>query len=264
MLVSSLYATVCNILLEPGGFQLGLITNAQFLQFYRAVMEDFLGKTKLYKGVAFDPQQYSVAQYQIPDWLSDIEAVFSDGLALGMDNESSISGRDKNWQSRIDQPRSWRMDKLNMQTLGLFPAPIVESPLVPPIGAPYFGIVSADAPGSAPAVAANIGTIIQANQTGTYTTPGLFFGATNLAQASRGNVAMIGVLGLFTENVTLNSPIEHLTDDWVPFIQYGILAKIFGCDGETRDVLRERYCKARYDEGTMLGMAIMGEEIDAR
>lgn len=264
MTVQLLYDDVCEVMLEPGGFTLGLVTPQQFLDYYVETMEDFLGRTGLIKGIALQTQQYGTPDYDLPDWISDIEAVYSDGGTLFRDSENSIAAMNQNWRSEIDTPRAWRQDKMPMQSLSLFPAPKVQGDS----GGQDPGIVSAYVPGQSPnPLQAFVGTLNQTAQVASFTTPGTFFtppsGAVPLNQLARKNVAMIGKLGLMTEAVALGDPIEHLTDDFAVFLKYGILQKIFGVDGENKDVLRENYCRDRYEEGVMLGKAIMGEEVEA-
>lgn len=257
------YDDVCSTLLEPAGFTLGLVTDAQFLDYYRQSAEEFLSRSGLAKGVALNAQAYSQAQYQAPDWISDIEAAFSDGAVVRRDFEESIAASNRNWQNQGGTPRSWRQDKMPMKVFSLYPAPIVESSQAPmPPAPPDFGIIAAYVPGGDPtSVTAFVGTMTQANQVGTFVSPGAFFtpAGGSIPNFSRGNVAIIGTLGLFTEDVTLDSEIEHLTDDWAVAIKYGILRRIFGSDGELKDILRERYASARFEELVQLAMAVNGE-----
>ena len=255
-----IYNDVCSVLLEPNGLQLGLIDDAEWLQYYRQSFEEFMGRSGLCKGVALNAQIQNQSRYQVPDWMSDIEAAFSDGAVTGRDFEESISAANRNWRAQVGTPRSWRQDKMTMQFMDLYPAPVAHTSQAPPPAPPDFGIISAYVPGGNPAsIPAFIGTMTQAAQVGTFVSPGAFFGITDLLKFSRGNVAVIGTLGMFTEDITLDSPVEHLTDDWAIFLKWGVLKRIFGSDGETRDVLRERYASARFEEGIGLAQAINGE-----
>jgi hypothetical protein len=263
-LVNDIYIDVCDILLEPSGLSLGLLTEPQFLQYLRGTLDDFLGRTGLVKAIAVMPQEYGQPQVTLPDWISQPDAAFSDGVAIRRDFEGDISSIDRNWQSKIGPPRSWRQDKQYPNQVSLFPAPAVVSPLSPNSPPPgQYGAVIAWAPEqSLTAIQAFIGTMIQTNGTAAFTSPGVFFGSTPINQFSRGNVCAIGPVGLLSENISLNSPIEALTDDWTYFLKYGVLEKIWLSDSELKDVQRARYAHARYEEGIMLAAAVMGEEID--
>ncbi len=260
MLVQDLYLDCADTLLEPLGLTLGLVTDAQFIQYFRSVMEEFLS-CGLYKAIALTGQISGTVRYIVPDWLSDVEAAFSDGAVLFRDMESGIAQSTRNWQSITAQPRSWRQDKQFMYQIEIYPKPSIPNTTNP--NPSNFGIVAAWVPGGNLAQTnAFVGTMTQAGQVATFTSPGVFFGAQPLNTFSRTNLAMVGRLGLMTENVNLASPIEHLTDDWVWVLKYGILAKIFDSDSENRDVLRARYCRSRFDEGVMLARMIMDEEVD--
>jgi hypothetical protein len=262
----NLFDDCAAILLERSGFTLGLISTAQWIEYAVAVFQDFLGKTGICQCVAVMPQQFGIPQYTLPDFISDAQACFSDGAAVRRDFEGNISTIDRQWQQKVGAPRSWRQDKQLPQQLSLYPAPTVESvnaPNYPPPGT--YGAVLAWAPSSdLTSETAFIGTLIQTAGVAAFTTPGVFFGAQPLNQFSRGNVCAIGPVGLLTEAVTLASPIEALTDDWLTFIKFGILEKIWMSDSELKDVQRARYAHARYEEGCMIAAAVMGEVIDSQ
>jgi hypothetical protein len=263
--VQTIYGWVTETLLEPSGFTLGLITPAQFLEYYSAATSDFLGRSGLYRCIALMPQQFGIPQYTTPDFCSTPEMAFSDGVALRRDFEGNISSIDRNYFNKVGTPRSWRQDKQQMNQLSLFPSPNVESTLAPSAPPPgVYGAVLAWAPGqSESGIEAYIGTMLQSGGTATFTTPGEFFGAQPLNTFARGNVAVIGPVGLLTEDVTLSSPVEALTSDWLHFIKYRILEMIWMSDSELKDVQRARYAHARYEEGVMLASAVMGEAIEA-
>lgn len=262
MLINSLYLDCCEVLLESGGLQTGLLTVSQFLDFYVATMNDFLGETGIIKAIGAQGQQYGQQQYDVPDWIGDIEACFSDGSTLFRDVEQSIASRNRNWRSEIGACRSWRQDKEPMDTVSVYPGPKLQGQA----GGPDPGIVVAWVPGGASQVQAFIGTLSQSGQVATFASPGTFFAGVNpqpIAQFSRKNICMVGQVVLFSNSVQLGDSIESLPDDFVIFIKYGILSRVWSVDGENKDPQRARYCMARYQEGVSLGKAVMGEELEA-
>lgn len=264
--VNDVYLRVCETLLEPNGFTLGLISEANFLEYFSATMQHFLATTGIVRCIAVMPQSFGTPQYTLPDFLGEPDACFSDGSAIRQDAEGNLSSIAKRWQSEIGTPRSWRQDKQLPNQVSLYPAPNVENPAAPAIPPPgVYGAVLAWAPGQAnTGVPAYIGTVIQSGGSATFTTPGTFFGSVPLYNFSRGNVCVIGPLGLMTQAISLSSPIESLTDDWLTYIQYGILEKVWMSDSELKDTQRARYAHARYEEGIMLASAIMGEGVEAQ
>jgi hypothetical protein len=263
--IQNVHDAVCQVMLEPNGFTLGLVTEEQFLQLYVETITEFLGRSGLFKGIAVIPQQYGIGIYTLPDWMLGPEAAFTDGLAIGRDPESQLAAVDQRWQSRVGTPRSWRQDKLLQNQAAIFPAPTVENDNLPQPG--NYGIVAAWVPGgNLSEIQAFIGTMVQANQTATFTSPGVVFAnltGNTLNQFSRGNLSILGILGLFSADVALGNPVESLTDDWVHFLKYGILKRIFDSDSECRDVMRARYCETRFEEGIALARAIMGDMVEA-
>lgn len=262
--VQNIYNDCCSILLEPSGLVLGLYTPAQFIQAYREVMDDFLGRTGLIKAIAVIAQEFGIPQYVMPDWISEPEVAITDGTAIRRDFEGNIGSIDRNWQNKVGSPRSWRQDKQLPNQVSLYPAPNVENPAVPLDPSPgQYGAVIAWAPlADLTSIVAFVGTMTQSGGVATFTSPGAFFGSAPLNQFSRGNLCLIGATGLLSEDVTLSSPVEAITDDWLHFIKYGILEKIWLSDSELKDVQRARYARARYDEGCMLAAAVMGEEVE--
>jgi len=63
---------------------------------------------------------------------------------------------------------------------------------------------------------------------------------------------------------TLDTQLTGFPDSFLPYLKYGVLATVFGRDGETRDTLRQQYCQSRFQEGCSLAQAIslegLGEE----
>lgn len=46
-------------------------------------------------------------------------------------------------------------------------------------------------------------------------------------------------------------------DDWTPYIDWGVLAKMFSKEGEAQDPDRAEYCSSRYEEGIALGRLLV-------
>jgi hypothetical protein len=57
----------------------------------------------------------------------------------------------------------------------------------------------------------------------------------------------------------LSTVVTGLPDTLAPYLKYGMLDRVFGRDGETRDQMRQNYCRSRYEEGIAICRAIAEE-----
>lgn len=64
------------------------------------------------------------------------------------------------------------------------------------------------------------------------------------------------------QQFNLSTTIWPLPDSSVPYLAYGVLSRVFGRDGETRDAVRRQYCEARFREGIALMQAYTAEAFD--
>lgn len=86
---------------------------------------------------------------------------------------------------------------------------------------------------------------------------GVYTWTVNISQD--GNLTLIGPTGLDAVTFTLNQVIPVVPDSLTPALSYGVLARIFSADSETKDLQRAYYCQARYEEFCRIGSSISGE-----
>jgi hypothetical protein len=265
MLVSDLYSTVCDVLLERGGLQLGLLTVEQFLDYVSSVTLDYLQQSGLVKRIQAIPLQFGIAQYGVADWLGETENVMAMGFAVGESSTSDVSNFSQNWMTKLGKARAWFEDEQTMKSLSIFPAPNLDGNQVNVVGGGGLYGVAASAVAGADidfqASAPMLGTISGESGSCTLLTAGPMYGTIADMVTTKSNLTLIGPASLFDNSPELDSVIELLPDTFAIYIGYGVLAKVFSLDGELKDEIRRRYCQARYDEGLALGQAVMEEEM---
>lgn len=80
---------------------------------------------------------------------------------------------------------------------------------------------------------------------------------------STANLSMIGTALPFNiANLSINDWIELVPDGLTQYLKYGILARMFSSDAETRDDQKSQYCQSRYMEGVSILSAIMNEDVE--
>ncbi len=78
-----------------------------------------------------------------------------------------------------------------------------------------------------------------------------------------GNLTMVGPKGLPSVTYTLDSEIpDTIPTSFVPGIAYGVLARIFASDSESKDMQRAAYCQARYSEYCSIGGSVSGQLVN--
>lgn len=263
MNVLDIYNSVCSILLERGGLQLGLVTNNQFLSYYTEIMLDFLQQSGLAKTIAVLIQQDGIEEYDLPDLVGEPEHVISQGQSLGRSDESDMANASHEWRGRVGYPRTWRQDKGSMKKLSLSPIPALAGNAANVTGG-ILGTLSVVVPGADVDITCDgalFGTIGGDDGPVSVISPVAFFGTIASIQCSKSNIAVIASASLFDTTPDLGSLVEWLQPSFALYIKYGILWKIFSMDGECKDETRGRYCRSRYEEGIALAQTIMTEEM---
>ena len=129
--VQFVYDRVCNRLLENGGLQLGLLTNAQFLIYFQEVLKDFLQRTGLSKIIVTQTVFAGTTTYTIPDQQLETEEAFLDGYYLQRSNVSQLDNALFQWPKLMDTPDRWHQDGLPIKTIELVPNPVLTGVIYP-------------------------------------------------------------------------------------------------------------------------------------
>lgn len=264
LIVQQVYDRVTSDLLERGGFQLGIVTDDDFLSYFVDVLQDFLQQSKLHRHMACLQLQYGIGEYALPDWMNYGDELLVDESTVMESTESDIVGYNANWRTELGAIRAWAQDKIKMSSLRVFKAPAKDGPIVTETtGLGLKGVISSTVAGdlTVSSTAPFLGTVGTDSGSVAVMVSGPMLGTIRGMMASRGNITVIGKQSLFNSDIGLDSSIELLLETFEPYLAYGVLCKIFSNDGETKDELRREYCRARFDEGIMLAQAIMGEEM---
>ena len=123
--VQEIYDEVCDAILEPGGLQLGLLSESQFLEFVRVVSIDFLQKTGIIKDTFTVSALFAITEYDYPSDCLKMEHVFWDSGYLQPTDAFSMDHSSTNWENDIDNVETWREDRLAARTFAVHPAPPV-------------------------------------------------------------------------------------------------------------------------------------------
>jgi len=125
MIVNTIYLQVCNTLLEPGGLQLGITTQGDFLGFYVETMQDFLQKTGLIKTAVSISGGFTANNntYTFPDSILDLHHVFCNNNWLWPSEQEDVSFATPNWRAQRDAPRQWWKDRVQMKQFVIYPTP---------------------------------------------------------------------------------------------------------------------------------------------
>lgn len=260
MTVNDVYTEVCDVLLEPlpAGLSLGVYTQAQFLLDFATVFHDLLQQAGLVRKLTNLQAQAATSQYTVPDHAMDVQETLFDDRYLRRESGLDLDQLVRKWRAAsANRPERWHEDRLGLKTVELQPTPsntgnnvATSTDFYGTIGAMTAGTITLST--SAPLY----GTIASYTSQIYIETPVPLFGTISDLVSSNGNLTLVATGKPIQTSYVLTDRIEILPDSWVPYIKYGILAVVFGRDGETRDVLRERYCSARLQEGINLAKAI--------
>ncbi len=69
---------------------------------------------------------------------------------------------------------------------------------------------------------------------------------------------LLHLFGVFLAEVLDRSGIQlTIPDEWEPYLRYGIMADMFGKQGEAYDAPRQQYCEQRWQEGIQSARAVL-------
>jgi len=283
MTLNDLYLRVAEICLEPGGFQLGLITDQQFLSAYVDVVSQFLQETRAFQLFTCMNETIGQEEWELPDWCGDVRAAFHDNNYLRHENSESLGATNEYWSNsstRLGVPQMWREDTMDPKGMAVWPFPLRNGNQVSwPVNGFLGTIASITASPSdsitavfpAPFYGTLAGTVNDYDPVyygSTYVdTPGVYVGTVSGMNEAKTDLMAVSTAVLKNRDVALSPPltgfIEYLHDTFADYIVYGILEKLWSADSESRDVFRAQYCRRRYQEGVKLVAYILGSEVEA-
>jgi len=265
MIVNDIYLQVCDVLLEPGGLALGVLTEAQFLEYFADTATEFTQQSTLVKKWVNLPISIGVSEYTAPDSVQNVEEALLSSRYLHEETAYDLDKMFLDWKaSSSSAPSLWHQDRLGLQRIEIVPDPLVAGYTIA-VSADFYGTLSATSGGvdflvtvSAPfygTVAGYSGPI--------YLEPlGPVLGTIGAIETSTGNLNLVASVKPLKNGYQLGDLIEIVPDSFTQYLKWGVLAKVFSADMESKDTLRARYCQARWEEGIGLARAISTEAME--
>lgn len=284
---------------EYPGPSLGIISMNDLLLIFADVLEDFVNRSGLSWSIFSQQINFNTPTYQIPENMNEVKVCFVGGQYIDKADLFSLDDWVYNWQGQMGTPEYWYLDGLPPKTLGVALNPnytgagykIPVGPVPTPLGisglfngattGQFTGTLTVTGTSGAwvsgnnfdpnwrnyspmpsmtingvayPLTFANLTTVDFAIAPGN----GTYTWIVNIGQD--GNLTMVGTEGLSSITYTLDMLVPVLPDSFASiYIAYGILARIFSMDGESKDLQRSYYCAARYNEGINLAAAVSGQ-----
>lgn len=263
--VQAVYDRVCSVLLEPYGLETGIYTEAQFLLDVWEVVGDFLQRTGMIRSLINMEVTSGTSSVGYPDYAMDIQEASYDDRLIRRESGLSLDNLQRQWRTETSsRPERWHEDRLPVKTVQLQGIP-TRSGYSVTMTAPLYGTISsASTPVTFDLVpaAALYGTISSYTSAMFLEVPGRLLGTVSDMVSSALNVTLLATMKPAVDTYTLEDTIDFVPDSFIQYIAYGVLTKVFGRDGETRDASREKYCQARWEEGITLGKAIADESTE--
>lgn len=264
--VQDLYNQICIEICEPGGVQLGIITQSDIYNYINQTVKEWIYSSGLYKQLFIIPVSAGVSVYDQPQ--------FSVGASNAWFNDETIfdsSGyiwdqTDDTWRLDGDgNPSEWREDSVGVLRLQLRPSPATTGAVVQTDTTGWYGTFS-----SSTATVVQFACDISAS--GVYGTigecdsgdvfvdcPGGLFGIPGDIQVSTGNLMAATLNDQYYSIDSLNQYIDVIPNSFEFFILAGVLSRLYAMDGEMKNPEMSKYWTARYKEGINMARAIAGE-----
>lgn len=266
MTINDLYSQVCTVLLEdlPTGLTTGVLTQAQFLDYAADVIYEFVQKAGLVKRPVSLPVVAGTSTYAEPDFLMQVQEALYNERYIHRETGLSEDFLVYNWRGKSGSPSAWHEDRLAVKNIELLPNPSLAGNTVG-TSAALFGTISSTASATdfnIVATTALFGVIASYTGPVYLSTPVAAFGTIANMVPSTANLTMLGTIKPLQKSFALTDLIEIVPDSFFPYLKYGVLAKVFSMDGEVKDVLRARYCNARFQEGINIAQAVSQELLE--
>lgn len=123
MLISDLYLRVSRRLLEPGGFQLGLLSEFQFLQYYEDVLFDFLKSTGVAKIIETQSIASGTSLYTVSDREVTIDDLLVTGRFVAQTTLDTLDDTVFMWRTKTGPTKKWHQDGLAAKNVEIVPTP---------------------------------------------------------------------------------------------------------------------------------------------
>jgi hypothetical protein len=263
---SVIYQQCAKILLEDGGFQLGLITDDQFWRYAAEVEVDFMSKTGLRWKIFNVPLNFGIPAYSYPEQVCEIQSAVGAENYLFETSDFFLSNTNREWQTEMGTPEAYREDAIALQRIQVTPTPNVEgNQVITFAGQPGYGIISVvsnpnDFNILADPATPGLGVINGFNGNPYLDSTNFGYGVLASMVPSTGNLELFATaLPYNVTGIGPDSYIESMPDSLTPYLKYGILAKIFSADSELKDEAKANYCEARYTEGCNFVGAVMSQ-----
>ena len=221
--VQEVYNAVTAVLQEDGGFVSGVYTQAQFLNALAVVLLDFSQRAALYKTVFTEMINAGESLYIVPENLMRPELCFVGGKLIEKTTEADLTQGHFEWKMKNGMPRQWHEDNLPPKRVQVFPTPDFNG---------------ANIPG-----------------------PGPIIGTYEGFQPSQNNLTIVGPSAPAQISWAIADTLSGISASFAHYLVYGVLEQIFSAEGETRDISRANYARARYAECFAIADAIAREEL---
>ena len=251
-----LYRQCAAILLEDGGFQLGLLTDSEFYTIANEVVMDFLSKTQIIKKIFNVHIVVGVDTYTKPDQLGEIDEALAGQTHINRTSGFYLDNSDPLWPTQFNQSQYFKEDEVTVKQIQLSPMPNVEGELTytydQGYGVPASTSGAVDFDIQANPSTPGYGVFAEALGNPYLEATGPGYGVYADMVCSTGNLTMIG-------KVIPTDPtyIQIIPASFQCYLKYGILSRIFSTNSELKDEQKAAYCQARYAEGVNLAGAIM-------
>ncbi len=117
--IQGVYEPFCWRVNEPGGLQLNIFTEQQFLEFTADAINEFCRDTGLSKVFVTQPITYDTPRYQTPGFLMAVQALFVSARFKPRTNLETLDNSRYRWRTTLGVVDVWHEDGLPTNTVSL-------------------------------------------------------------------------------------------------------------------------------------------------
>lgn len=257
--VASVMAEVAAAVGETVSFTSGMWSPTEVIRYISDVELDFTTRTKVLKQLSTIALVTGQSLYDQPADCIELERVSYMGIPLYYVSRAELDRVDRSWRTKEGIPRRYYIDSLPNGKMELDRIPSAAMANVPAViwyGADY-GVVRQWDGAYVVNFSQNYGIIrgYVGGRDFVFTLSGDGGGVIRGWEGATNQLMVVYVQAPTAK--TLGTDIFSVPDAWVPFIKFGVLAKMWAKSGESQDPYRADYCARRYDFGVALARRVM-------
>lgn len=266
--VQTLYNKICTELVEEGGVQLGIVSQADIISHISQVAREWIYSTGIYRQLFIIPVRGGVSVYDQPSYSTGAQQAWFNNVTIFESSGYIWDQTDYSWRlADSGNPSEWREDNVGVLKLQLRPTPMFSGATIGTDINGFYGTISSTSNANRldislenPDVEPMYGVISSTADSSIFVDcPGGLFGIPASIEISTGNLMATTYNDQYYTITSLDDYIDVIPNTFEFYILAGVLARVYAADSELKNPEMAKYWGTRYKEGINVCRAVADE-----